>query len=75
MGNDRIVKIHPFTNGNGRLARLSADLFLEFNGSKKFSWGARSLTTDSDNREQYLKHLRQIDKTGIVSDLLSFARS
>ena len=71
----RIVKIHPFLNGNGRLGRLSADLLMEFHGGEKFSWGAKSLTTDSDNRAQYLKFLREADKTGGVKSLLRFARS
>jgi Fic-DOC domain mobile mystery protein B len=39
----RLVSIHPFSNGNGRHARLMADLLLEnVLRQPKFTWGSRS---------------------------------
>jgi fido (protein-threonine AMPylation protein) len=35
----RLVSIHPFPNGYGRHARLSADVFIEQLGAHRFSWG------------------------------------
>jgi Fic-DOC domain mobile mystery protein B len=35
----RLVAIHPFPNGNGRHARLAADLLLRTQGQDPFSWG------------------------------------
>ncbi|MCK5232029.1 MAG: Fic family protein, partial [Desulfobulbaceae bacterium] len=35
-----LIYIHPFPNGNGRLARLMADLLIEQQmGGQRFSWG------------------------------------
>lgn len=39
----RLVAIHPFPNGNGRHARLMADLLAERLGQPRFTWGSRSL--------------------------------
>lgn len=71
----RLVKIHPFVNGNGRLSRLAADLLMEFNGETRFTWGMHSLVEASANRTLYLKCLRVADKTGDVKALLEFAKS
>lgn len=39
----RIVQVHPFPNGNGRHARLLADLLVESLGARPFSWGSGDL--------------------------------
>jgi len=39
----RLVAIHPFPNGNGRHARLMADLLIDRLGQPRFSWGSRSM--------------------------------
>ena len=39
----RLVAAHPFPNGNGRHARLMADLLIGLLGEKPFSWGSGSL--------------------------------
>lgn len=36
----RLVKVHPFTNGNGRHARVVADLFLSGRGAAALRWPA-----------------------------------
>jgi Fic-DOC domain mobile mystery protein B len=36
----RLVQIHAFPNGNGRHARLTADLLVMRLGGERFSWGA-----------------------------------
>lgn len=35
----RLVQVHCYPNGNGRHARLAADLLLETLGRPRFSWG------------------------------------
>ena len=40
----RLVSIHPFPNGNGRHARLAADILISCLGSPAFSWGQTSLS-------------------------------
>ncbi len=39
----RLVQIHPFPNGNGRHARLVADLLVMRLGGERFSWGSANL--------------------------------
>lgn len=71
----RLVQIHPFVNGNGRLSRLAADLLLEFNGGTRFTWGMGSLAKTSVKRDLYLKCLKEADKTSNIKELTKFARS
>ena len=70
-----LVSIHPFINGNGRHARLMADLMLQNVFSKSpFTWGSKELTSSSDNRNRYLQALYTADKFD-YQPLLEFAKS
>jgi Fic-DOC domain mobile mystery protein B len=70
----RLVKIHLFTNGNGRHSRLIADILIEHGfGKKIFSWGRTNLTNKSETRNKYLDALRTADNDD-YSLLLNFAR-
>jgi Fic-DOC domain mobile mystery protein B len=70
----RLVSIHPFPNGNGRHARLIADVLIEQLGAPRFSWGGSSpLVEASALRRQYIAALQQADR-GQLDDLLTFAR-
>lgn len=51
----RLVAIHPFPNGNGRHARLMADLLIAKLGGKPFSWGGGSLTDVGELRPSTLR--------------------
>ncbi|OGT18474.1 MAG: cell filamentation protein Fic [Gallionellales bacterium RIFCSPHIGHO2_02_FULL_57_16] len=70
----RLVTIHPFPNGNGRHARLMADLLVERLGQPRFTWGSRSLTDASETRMRYIAALQAADRRDIAP-LLAFARS
>ena len=70
----RLVWIHPFPNGNGRLSRLMADLLIIFLGQFRFSWGQTSLVSVSEVRKKYVEALRAADAHNIKL-LLLFARS
>lgn len=70
----RLVSIHPFSNGNGRHARLMADVLLIQSGVPRFSWGRQNLVKQSETRNQYIKSLRQADQ-GDYSALMNFVRS
>lgn len=70
----RLVAIHPFPNGNGRHARLAANLLLTHHAQKQFSWGAKSITAPGAVRNGYLNALRAADK-GNYRPLIEFARS
>jgi Fic-DOC domain mobile mystery protein B len=70
----RLVYVHPFPNGNGRHARLAADLLLQFNRQPRLTWGGAhaSLARQGDARDAYLRALREAD-AGSIEPLLAFA--
>lgn len=70
----RLVAIHPFPNGNGRTARLMADLLVARLGQEPFTWGRVGLTDLSETRSRYVAALRAADGYDIMP-LLEFARS
>jgi len=71
----RLVFIHPFSNGNGRHARLMADLILKkLFAAEVFSWGVESLDSHNKIREKYIKALKLADEHD-YSLLLEFVRS
>ncbi|MBY4633037.1 mobile mystery protein B [Rhizobium croatiense] len=70
----RLVAIHPFPNGNGRHARLAADLLVEKLNKEPFSWGSGSLSDMGDLRMRYVAALQAADNHDI-GPLLEFARS
>ena len=70
----RLVSIHPFPNGNGRLSRLAGDFLARQLGQPAFSWGRVSLVNANDTRARYIAALRAADNHDIAA-LLAFARS
>jgi Fic-DOC domain mobile mystery protein B len=70
----RLVSIHPFANGNGRHARMMADVLLVRNGSRAFSWGRGDLVHAGGLRDRYLGALRAADARDL-RPLLDIARS
>ena len=70
----RLVLIHCYPNGNGRHARLAADLLLKLMGQDRFSWGGKNLVDIGETREGYIAALQAADKHDI-GPLLQFVRS
>jgi Fic-DOC domain mobile mystery protein B len=71
----RLVVVHPWSNGNGRHARLMADIFVAAKGGAELRWGAGSnLTASSELRRQYVAALRAADG-GDFASLIAFAKS
>lgn len=70
----RLVQIHPFPNGNGRVSRLMADLASFQLEGKALYWGDVNLVNVSEIRTKYIAALRKAD-TGDYSDLLNFTKS
>ncbi len=70
----RLVAIHPFPNGNGRHARVMADLLVQQLGQPRFTWGRKSLTEATDARTRYIEALRAAD-SGDIGPLMAFVRS
>lgn len=68
----RMVQIHPFVNGNGRHARLLADVLLFNHEMARIDWGGSKLDTPGDMRPTYLHALRTADR-GDYGPLLRYA--
>ena len=68
----RLVLIHPFPNGNGRLCRLLADLLAAALHNQPFSWGRSSLAP-AEARSRYLAAIRAADE-GNYGPLFTLAR-
>jgi Fic-DOC domain mobile mystery protein B len=70
----RLVLIHAFPNGNGRHARLIADVLALKLGRPEFTWGSVNLVKEGEARDKYLEAIRTADN-GDIQPLLEFARS
>jgi Fic-DOC domain mobile mystery protein B len=70
----RLVAIHIFPNGNGRHARMAADLLAVQLGRPRFTWGGANLVEPRETRNHYVAALRTADDHDI-GPLLEFARS
>ncbi|HEY7730968.1 MAG TPA: mobile mystery protein B [Gaiellaceae bacterium] len=71
----RLAAIHPFPNGNGRLARAIADELIVALGGRRFSWGAGiAAAGPAEARRAYIEALHVADD-GDLAPLLEFARS
>jgi Fic-DOC domain mobile mystery protein B len=70
----RLVYIHLFPNGNGRHARLVADVLATKLGRPLFTWGSANLIKEGEARMKYLEAIKAADN-GDIRLLLKFARS
>ena len=72
----QLVWVHAFPNGNGRHARLMADVLAQQLGRPRMTWGGADveLVSMGTVRDRYLKALREADQ-GQWSGLIAFARS
>ena len=61
----KITYIHPFREGNGRVARLAANLILE-----RFGLVGISIKIEKENKGTYRKALAQIDQRGDYEPLM-----
>lgn len=70
----RLAWIHPWPNGNGRWARLAADLLVRQLGGERFTWGRKNLGPSGEARRAYIAALQEADGHN-TKPLLVFARS
>ena len=70
----RLVRIHPFPNGNGRHSRLLADVLVVQLGRHRFPWGRANLQSADAVRDRYISAIKKAD-AGDINPLLEVARS
>lgn len=71
----RLVSIHPFSNGNGRHARLITDLLLvRILHRPRFTWGSKDLVAAGECRNRYISALQAADRRDYEA-LRDFVRS
>lgn len=61
----RFVRIHPFDDGNGRMARLLMNMIL-------IRHGYTIAMVRQDNREEYLRGLEQVDRTEDITQFIDY---
>lgn len=68
-----LVAIHPWSNGNGRHARLIADVLMVSRGNGALPWGGTrsDLVSAGTTRQHYIDALRRAD-SGEFEPLLNF---
>ena len=64
----RFVRIHPFDDGNGRMARLLMNLIL-------IRHGYTVALVQSDHRERYLQELERADRTEDLAQFIDYIAS
>ena len=70
----RLVFVYPFPNGNGRHARLMADILLmKHFAADRLSWGGQNLGKAGESRNEYMAALAEADQ-GSFRRILAFAR-
>lgn len=58
----RAVHVHPFLNGNGRWARMLANIWLKLNDEPIVEWQERIIGTESAARGEYLRAVKAADR-------------
>lgn len=69
-----LTQIHGFPNGNGRHARMMADLLIEKLGGQVFTWGSGTIYETGALRDAYVAALQAADNHDFQL-LLDFVRS
>jgi Fic family protein len=58
----RSVRIHPFSNGNGRWARMLANIWLKRQGQPITAWPEEAIGSKSVIRDEYIAAIRAADE-------------
>lgn len=70
----RLVAIHPYPNGNGRISRMVADHLIKQLGHERFTWGSQKFLDPKEARKAYMAAIHKADAHDF-GDLIVFARS
>ncbi|MBF0313521.1 MAG: mobile mystery protein B [Oligoflexia bacterium] len=69
----RLVSIHPYPNGNGRIARIFVEFLQKKHRQKATSWMASLNENPQERRNRYIQALRTADQ-GDFSLLITFMK-
>ncbi|WP_425616189.1 mobile mystery protein B [Anatilimnocola sp. NA78] len=69
----RAVQIHPFLNGNGRWARMLANIWLKHHRQPLTLWPETMIGATSEARAAYIAAIKQADE-GNYNDLIAMHR-
>ena len=58
----RAVQIHPFLNGNGRWARMLANVWCKLQDGRVINWPEDVIGTQSSIRADYLSAIKAADR-------------
>ncbi len=67
MLHHRAVQIHPFLNGNGRWARMMANIWLKLHDCSLTNWPEESIGGESTIRQEYLAAIKAADDGDCVA--------
>ena len=70
----RLVCIHPYPNGNGRISRIMTECLQKRNGKIPSTWMNSLNSTPTERRDLYISALRSADG-GDYSSLVDFIKS
>ena len=73
MLHHRAVQIHPFSNGNGRWARLMAEIWLRQHSHPGINWPENAMSKESPIRKEYIDAMKTAD-TGDRNPLIELHR-
>ncbi len=69
----RLAWIHPFPNGNGRHARMMADIYFHVKGLPLPTWPSAAIGASGRERKEYLQALKSAD-AGDFGPLVEYTR-
>ena len=69
---ERLLTIHPFSNGNGRFSRIIVEFFCQQQGIPIPTWGAVLLSDHKKRRSTYIQAIVMARKQFLFGPLIAF---
>jgi len=69
---ERLLTIHPFSNGNGRTSRILAEHICQHEGIQVPTWGSKLRSDPKKHRATYIGAVKKARREHDFSDLIKF---